>query len=161
MPLPPPEFSFARFQRATQPLLVKPTTSTRTYPLPLFWTWFFPDPKHCWSLKSPLVVKLECKVSKTNQETHDTKHPVPVRNLMHRSGKIKEKLFLQRAARPLQLSQPRNRQARHQGRALQASPGWLPPGDTGSASPFPKAALPCDSPSRASGRDRQLENGLP
>lgn len=84
-----PEFSFACFQRATQPLLVKPTTSTRTYPLPLFWTWFFPDPKHCWSPKSPLVVKLECKVSKTNQETHDTKHPVSVRNLVHRSGKKK------------------------------------------------------------------------
>ncbi|XP_075361598.1 aldo-keto reductase family 1 member B1-like [Mycteria americana] len=54
--------------QATVSLPVK-TASARTYPLPLFWTLFFSNTKHCWSPKSQLVLKLQLLNVKSAKQT--------------------------------------------------------------------------------------------
>lgn len=66
--LSPTYFAFVLFRQATGFLPVK-TASTRTYPLPLFWTLFFSDTKHSWSLKPQLVLKVQLLNAKSAKQT--------------------------------------------------------------------------------------------
>lgn len=90
----------------------------------------------------------KCKVSKTNQKTQDTTHPVSVKT-SHLDQQKKAEIN----PSPLHSSSAAALTAKKQLATLpRTQSGWLSRGDTRSNSSSPKALPPCDGPHWAPGR---------